>query len=150
MQSIGGWGGAFYYWNAPLGAYILPTPRSSRNDAVFLTEVHPLPLPSADGLDPDTAARLGLLGQGLATSGQAKAPGFIKDEIRNRAISIALGRSPAADPNQIGEYSYHRGIWTTPQPYSELLPFSLPPTPVRDPDVIKQRAAERPPVAPGL
>ena len=162
-QTIGGWGGAFYYWNAPfaprdsapttVGAYISSHPAEyekfvacnagSAIDAIRLTELPPeraLPL-AYDGANWGELRRLDLLRQAMITGSSAQAPLSVKADIFARARDMILGGKPAGDPDQISvfQYSGAGSGWTISVPV-EAAAMSIP---VNNPAILAQLNARR-------
>ena len=169
-QTIGGWGGAFYYWNAPftppgtamittVGDYIRTHPDEyekfvacnavSARDAILETTLPGLePSATIPGrLDAIVLARVKLLFDGLAVNGQAQAPQSAKDDIQARVVWMMTGGPAAGSPDHIGDFTYAGGRWFEPRfdtaPFSGGLSVTGFPTPVRDGDVVKQLDARR-------
>ena len=169
-QTIGGWGGAFYYWNAPfvppetaavttVGDYIRAHPDDyekfiacnavSARDAILETKLPGLePSATIPGrLDAIVLARVKLVFDGLAVNGQAQAPQSVKDEIQERVAWIMTGGRAAGSPDHVGDYTYAGGRWFEQRfdnmPFSGGLSITGFPTPVRDSDVVKQLDARR-------
>ncbi len=136
-QTIGGWGGAFYYWNAPfippgttqimtVGDYIRTHPDElekfiscnavASHDALWETA---LPGLEASATIPGRAdaialARANLLFQGLAVNRQAQAPDWVKAAIRSRVVEMTLGKAAAGSPDEIADFRYRNGRWFEP------------------------------------
>ena len=169
-QTIGGWGGAFYYWNAPylpdgakapttVGDYIRTHPDEyekfvacnavSARDAILETRL--------PGREPSTTipgradaialARVKLVFDGLAVNGQAQAPQWAKDEIQERVAWMLTGGPAAGSPDHIGDFTYAGGRWFEQRfdnvPFSGGLSVTGFPSPVRDVNVIRQLEARR-------
>ena len=145
-QTLGGWGGAAYYWNylAPpavatqpgqtIGQYIMNNPveldkfiAANANANVVALGVPSLPATSAGEVTPGVDTALANMnynaGAGLSLMSKEAVPASIQGEILGRTAAIVLGVSPVGDPGFVNGYSFAgtdtngHGIW---------LPYPVP------------------------
>lgn len=129
-QTIGGWGGAFYYWDAvadlntgqTVGDLILSTPGEYEK----FVAVNAAALDAVYGEFIATASLYGDFGtlttvlEGLAG---ATLPPSVSVDIVNRAVEIGSGESYAGNPNFIDGYLYLEGEgWVKVTPSGGYLP----------------------------
>ena len=138
-QTLGGWGGAAYYWNylAPrylaqqpgqtIGQYIMANPveqdkfiASNANANVAALGVPATPAIAGEvspGVDAALANLVYNAGVGTSLTSKEAVPSDIQLAIAGRTAAIVLGASPVGDPNLINGYFYSgkdangNGIW---------------------------------------
>ena len=105
-QTVGGWAGAFYYWDAkftqPNGDNSLTVGQAIMSDPAELEKFIAI---NAQALL-DTSMRQGLSPNQLMTGWNAQAPGYIKAEIASRAMDVWTGQELkfTGDPYHIDGY----------------------------------------------
>ena len=118
--TIGGWGGAFYYWNEnykPLSGSEQTVAQGIQGDATHKEQEQKFIAANATAAvaavldatsDPSVSSAGHLLTQwinnafqGYYLLGSAPVPQYYKDEIRNRAIDVYLQRTAAGSPDAI-------------------------------------------------